>query len=130
VLPRAFGQAVVTGQRIGVRADVGGTLHVVVAAEDVGATTALADVAQRQLQDARGPHHGVADAVLRLAHAPDDGARAVFVAIVRRLQDLLFLDAAGLLDLVGRPLGQHVGAHLVHAVDAVVDVLLVFPAVA
>jgi hypothetical protein len=33
-----------------------------------------ADVAQRQLQDARGAHDGVADGVLRLAHAPHDGA--------------------------------------------------------
>jgi hypothetical protein len=45
------------------------------------------------------------------------------------LEHLLFLDAAGLFHLVGRPLGQHLLAHLVHAVDAVVDVLLVFPAV-
>ena len=77
VLPRAFGQAVVAGQRVGVGADVGGALHVVVAAEDVGAAAADADVAQRQLQQARGAHDGVADGVLGLAHAPDDGARAV-----------------------------------------------------
>src|SRR5690606_29927721 len=79
VLPRTFGQAIVARQGVRVGPHVGGALHVVVAAEDVGATAGTADVAQRQLQDARGAHHGVADTVLRLSHAPHHGARAVLV---------------------------------------------------
>eukprot|EP00952_Eustigmatos_sp_NYUAD-ZCMA_P003377 14753-Eustigmatos_ZCMA.PRE.1 len=42
---------------------------------------------------------------------------------------LRFGHAAHLFDLVRRPLGHHVGLDRLHAVDAVVDVLLVFPAV-
>jgi hypothetical protein len=129
VLERAFGQAVVAGQRVGVGPDVGRALHVVVASEDVGAAAALADVAQRQLQDARRTHHRVADGVLRLTHAPHDGAGAV---LGHGLGDLVaggLVDAGDFQHLVGCPLGQHVLAHLVHAVDAVLDVLLVFPAV-
>src|SRR5207244_35048 len=55
VLPRARRQSVIAGQRIGVRSDVGSALHVVVAAEDVRAATGYADVAERELQDARRP---------------------------------------------------------------------------
>src|SRR5690606_5711924 len=49
VLPRTFGQAIVARQGVRVGPHVGGALHVVVAAEDVGATAGTADVAQRQL---------------------------------------------------------------------------------
>ena len=129
VLPRTFGQAVVAGQRVGVGAHIRRALHVVVTAEDVGAATALAHVAQGQLQDAGGTHHGVADGVLRLAHAPHDGARAAVGQHLGDLEHLFFLDAAGLFHLVGCPLGHDLVAHLFHAVDTVVDVLLVFPAV-
>ena len=129
VLPRAGGEAVVAGQRIGVRADVGRALHVVVAAEDVGAAAGDADVAERELQDARRADHRVADRVLRLAHAPDDRRRPVLGHHLGDLEHLRLGHAADLLDLVRRPLGHHVLLDLVHAVDAVVDVLLVLPAV-
>ena len=52
VLPRAGGKAIVARQRVRIRADVGRTLHIVVAAEDVGAAAGLADVAQCELQNA------------------------------------------------------------------------------
>jgi hypothetical protein len=129
VLPRAFDHAVVAGQRIGVGADVGGALHVVVAAEDVGAAAALADVAQRQLQDARGAHHGVADGVLGLAHAPDDGAGAVLVQQVATFSTCASLTPQASSTLSGVHLARTSSLDLVHAVDAVIDVLLVFPAV-
>src|SRR5690606_5543811 len=103
-------------------------LHVVVATEDVGAATGHADIAQRQLQAAEGAHHGVANGVLGLAHAPDDGAGPVLGHGLGNLVDLGFGHAAGLFDLLRRP-GHDLGTHLVHAVDAVVEVLLVLPAV-
>jgi hypothetical protein len=63
-----------------------------------------ADVAQRQLQDARGAHDGVADGVLvwPMHHTMVPGGS-------RHLRHLGLWprDAAGLFDLVGRPLGQH-----------------------
>ena len=129
VLPGALGQAVVAGQRIRVRAHVGRALHVVVTTENIGATPALAHIAQSKLQDARGAHHRIADGMLRLAHAPDNGAGAVVVQHLGDLEHLVFLDAASLFDLVGGPLGQHFLTHLVHAIDTVVDVFFVFPAV-
>ncbi len=77
VLPGSFREAVVAGQGVHQNAEVGGALHVVVAAEDVGAAAGHADVAQRELQDAVGAGVVVAVGVLGAAHAPDDGARLV-----------------------------------------------------
>ena len=99
------------------------------AAEDVGTTTRLAYVAQSQLQNARGTHDGVTNRVLGLAHTPDDGARAVLMQPRSDFEQLLWTHATGFLDLIGRPLGQDFFFDLVHAVDTVVDVLFVFPAV-
>ena len=73
MLPRALRQAIVTRQRIRIGADVGGALHVVVTAEDIGAATGDTHIAQRQLHNARGPHHGIGNGVLGLAHAPHQG---------------------------------------------------------
>ncbi len=129
VLPRTGGQAVVARQRIGVRADIGGALHIVVTTEDVGAAARLADIAQRQLHDARRAHDGVADGVLGLAHAPHQRARAVHRHHLGDLAHLRLGHATHFFDLIRRPLGEHFVAHLVHAVDAVVDERLVFPAV-
>src|SRR5699024_5311832 len=128
VFPGAFGQAVIARQRMRLRADVGGALDVVVAAEDVGAAAGNADVAQRQLQDAVGARIVVANVVLSRAHAPDQGAGAVFGQRLGRLVQLLLGHAGDALDLARRPVGDFL-ADLVHAVDALLDVLLVFPTV-
>ena len=129
MFPGAFGQAVVAGQRVRVRAHVGGALHVVVATENVGAAAGHADVAQCQLQDAGCANHGVADGVLGLAHAPDNGRWPVFGHHFSGHEDLRFRNAAGLFDLVRCPLGHHVFFDLFHAVNTVIDVLFVFPSV-
>ncbi|MNS87821.1 hypothetical protein D3C72_1217760 [compost metagenome] len=129
MLPRAGGQAVVARQRVGVGAHVGGALHVVVAAEDVGAAARHADIAKRQLHDARGAHDRIADGVLGLAHAPHQRAGAVLGHDLGHHLHLRLGHAADFLDLVGRPLGHDLFLDLVHAVDAVLQVLLVFPAV-
>ena len=76
MLPRAFDQAVVERQRHDIEADVGGALHVVVAAQDVGAHAGAADIAGHQQRDAACAHIGGADRVLGLAHAPDQRRRA------------------------------------------------------
>ena len=75
MLPRAFDEAVVERQRHDIEADVGGALHVVVAAEDVGAHAGTADIAGEQQQHAARAHVGGADRVLGLAHAPDQRRR-------------------------------------------------------
>ena len=129
MLPRAFCQTVVARQRIRIGAHIGSALHVVVAAENVGATTRLAHVAQSQLQDARGANNGVANGMLRLAHAPHNGAGVVVVQHFGDFENLLFLHAASFFHLVRCPLGHDVGFDSVHAIHTVVDVLLVFPSI-
>ena len=67
-----------------------------------------ADVAERELQDARRADDRVAGRVLRLPHAPDDRRRPVLGHHLGDLVDLRLGHAADFLDLVGRPLGHHV----------------------
>ena len=71
VLPGAFGEAVIERQRDDIEPDVGRSLHVVMATEDVGAGAGLADIAGHQQCDAARPHVGGADGFLGLAHGPD-----------------------------------------------------------
>src|SRR5262249_47063663 len=78
VLPGSGRDALLTGPRGGARADVGGTLHGVVAAGDVRAAARHPDIAKPELEDAGGAHEGVPDAVLRLPHAPHDRGGPVF----------------------------------------------------
>ena len=75
MLPGTLGEAVVERQRHDIEADVGGALHVVMAAEDVGAGAGRADIAGQQQRDAARAHVGGADGVLGLAHAPDQRRR-------------------------------------------------------
>ncbi len=128
VLPGALGQAVVAGQRIAVRADVGRALHVVVAAVDVGAAAGHADIAERQLQDRQRAHVGGADVVLGNAHAPDHRRWLVLGQHFGRHAHRRFRHAGDVGDFIGRPF-RHFLAHVVHAVGAGGDVVLVFPAV-
>ena len=128
VLPGALFQPVVTGQGIGGDAKVGGALHVVVTAEDVGARPALAHVAEGQFEDAVSAGIVVAGGVLGTAHAPDHAAGAVVGQQLGGIVHLLFVEAGHPLHF-GRGPARHLFLHLVHAVDAGADELLVFPAV-
>ena len=128
MLPGAGGQAVIAGQAVRQHAHVGGALHVVVAAEDVGAAAGNADIAERELQHAVGAGVAVAVGVLGAAHAPDEGAGPV---LVQHLGDALELRAGHAGDLLGlfrRPLHDLL-LDLVEAPDALLDVFLVDPAV-
>ncbi len=98
------------------------------ATENIGPAARYADIAKRQLQQARGAHDRVADRVLGLAHAPNYRGRPVFRQRFGRLVDFRLRHAASLFHLVRGPL-HHLVPDLVHAVHAVIDVLLVFPAV-
>ena len=97
--------------------------------ENIGATAGHANVAQCKLQDAACAHNCVANGVLGLAHAPYDGRRLGRGKHFRQLVHARLRHAAGLFHLVWRPFGQHFGLDLVHAIDAIVDVLGVFPTV-
>ena len=129
VLPSTFSNTIVAGQRVGVGAHICGTLHVAVAAENVGTAAAHAHIAQGQLQNTGGAHHGVTNGVLGLTHTPHDGAWAAFVQHLGHFEDLLFLDAAGLFNSSRRPLRHDIGLDLVHAIHTVIDVLFIFPTV-
>ena len=97
--------------------------------ENVGATTGFTDVAQCQLQDARGTNHGIANGVLSLTHAPHDGAGVVFVQHLGHFENLFFFHTTSFFYFVGCPLGHDVGLDRFHAVHTVIDVLLVFPSI-
>ena len=66
--------------------------------------------------------------MLRAAHAPDEGRGPLLGEGLGDLLQLLAGNPGDALDLFGRPLGDF-GTDLVHAVDALRDELLVFPAV-
>ena len=128
VLPGTFGEAVVEGQGHDIEADVGRALHVVVAAEDVGAHAGAADVAGEQQQHAACAHVGGADRVLGLAHGPD---QCRWLLCREHLGDALELragNAGDALDLLRIPL-LHFLARVLEAVHALPDELLVLPAV-
>src|SRR5690606_2455385 len=108
--------------------DVGRALHVVVTTEDVGTAARHADVAERELQAVVGTHVVGADGVLRAAHAPDEGAGTALGQGPGDLQQRITRHAGDPLDFLRIPL-LDLFAHLVHAIDALADVLRVFPLV-
>ena len=129
VLPRSRSQAIVARQGIRIRTNVRCTLYVIVTAENVGATTGLADVAQSQLQDARCTNHRITDGVLCLTHTPNNGAGAIHGHGLRHFVNLCFRNAACLFNRSGGPLFHYFFANVIHAEYAVIDVLLIFPAI-
>ena len=67
--------------------------------------------------------------MLGLAHAPNDGGWPVFGHHFCSHENARFRHTAGFFNLVGCPLGHDVFFDFLHTVNAVVDVLGVFPAV-
>ena len=126
--PGAFDQAVVERQRHDIETDVGGALHVVVAAEDIGAVARTADIAGQQQRNATRPHVGGADRVLGLAHAPDQRRRLLRREHLGDAFELSARNAGYALNFLGRPLFYFL-ARVFEAVDALFDEFLVFPAV-
>src|SRR5262245_53215527 len=100
MLPGAGRQPIVSRQRVGVGTDVGSSLDVVMATENIGAAATLADIAERQLHDTGCANLVDADTRLGKPHAPDERAWA---QVGDHLGDLFHLgcrytrDAFGLL---------------------------------
>src|SRR5262245_60613567 len=128
VLPGALRQAVVQRQRHDIEAEIGGALHVGVAAEDVGAGAELADVAGGEQGNAKGSHVGRADRVLGRTHAPDQRGGFFGGEHLGDAFELCTRHPGHALDLLRRPLFDLL-ADIVHAVDALLDEVLVLPAV-
>ena len=128
VLPGARRETVVQGQVGDIEPEVGRSLHVAVAAEDVGPGAVGTAVAGGEQQVAVSPHVGGADRVLGAAHAPDEGRGPLGGEDFRDPAKLRFGHAGDALDF-GRVVFLHHFAHLVHAPDALGDVVRVLPAV-
>ena len=126
--PRAFGEPVIERQRHHIEPDIGGALHVVVAAEDIGASPWRADIAGEQQRDAARAHIGGADRVLGLAHAPDQRRRLLRREHLRDALELFARHPAHPFDLIRRPLLDFL-LGVVEAVDALRDEFLVLPAI-
>ena len=103
-------------------------MHIVVAAEDVGAAARCAHVAQSQLQDAVSAGVVVAVGVLRPTHTPDHGAGTVVGQRPGHATQLLTGGTGHTLDFFGRPFGNF-GLDLIHPPDTGADELFVFPTV-
>ena len=128
MLPGAFDKAVVQRQRHDIEAEVGGALYVGMAAEDIGAGAGLADVAGGEQQDAAGADVGGPHRVLGLAHRPDQARGLVLGEHLGHALELRAGYAADALDLLRGPLLDFL-ADVIHPVDALLDELLVLPAV-
>ena len=128
MFPGAFGEAVIEWQRDDIEPDVGRSLHVVMATEDVGARTSLADIAGHQQCDATRPHVGGAHGFLGLAHGPDQRCRLLRGKHLCDALKLFARNATDALDFFRIPL-LHFLAEIVETVDALFDELLVLPAV-
>ncbi len=123
----AFDQAVIERQRHHIEAEIGRALHVGVAAEDVGSGAGRADIAGGEEQRAECAHVGGADGVLGGAHAPDQGRRLLRREGGGDPLELRRRNAGDTLGLFRRPLLDRL-ADIVHAVDALLDKLLVLEA--
>ena len=97
--------------------------------ENVGPAAGHANVTERELQDAACADDRVTNRVLGLAHAPHDGRRLVGREHFGQFVQTRFRHATGFFDFVRCPLCHHFGFDLVHPVDAIIDVLGVFPTV-
>ena len=128
VLPRILGKAVVERQRRHIEAEIGRALDVVVATKDVGACADVTDIAGGEQQYAARAHVGRADRVLSLAHRPDQGRGFLRGKNLGDAFDLRFRQTGDAFDLGRRPL-LHLLADFVHAVDALSNEFLVFPAI-
>src|SRR6185437_5817544 len=128
VLPRAFGQPVVEGQRHDIEADVGRTLHVVVAAEDVRAGAGPADISGEQQKNAARAYVSGAHRVLRLTHAPDQRGWPLRGEHFRNALDLSAGNPGDSFHLFGIPF-LHFLARILEAIDALADEFLVLPSV-
>src|SRR5258708_12307386 len=124
--PGTFVEAVIEGQGATIEPDVRCSLHIVVAAEDIGAVAEPADIAGDEHGDGARPDVCRPDGVLRLAHGPNQRRRLLLGKLFRDTLQLLAGNSAHPFDLVGRPL-RHFLADLVVPIDTLADNLTFLP---
>ena len=98
------------------------------AAEDIRTRTIGTDIAGGQQQNGEGAHIGGADRFLRGPHAPDQSRGLLCREHFRDLLQLRARHAGHTLNLRRVPLGAF-GADFFHAIDALANEFLVFPAI-
>ena len=126
--PRFLGQAVIERQRRHIEAEIGGALHIGMAAENIGAAAGMPDIAGREQQNAARADICRAGGELRLAHRPDQRGGLLVSEKFGDVLDLGFGQAGDALDLVRRPFRDFL-ADILDAVDALVNEFLVLPAI-
>ena len=109
-------------------AKICGTLHVTVAAEDIGTTARHAHVAKGQLQDAICTCVVIAVGVLRATHTPDHRAWTVVGHGPRNAAQLVAGCARNALNFLRSPF-RNFGTNLVHAPNSGADEFFIFPAI-
>ena len=128
MLPRAGLQTIIARQRMRQDAHIRRALHIVMAAEDVGAATRPADIAESQLQNAVGAGIVVAGGMLRAAHAPDNCAWLIGGKRSGNAAKLRTRNAGHQLGFLRGPL-LHFLADVFETPDTLTDIFLVLPAI-
>ena len=128
VPPCRLGEAVVERQGHDIEAEIGRALNVGMTAENIGAHARTANVACCQQQDAARANVCGTNRMLRLTHRPDETRRFVFSEFFGDALELLARHTADALDFLRRILFDLL-ADVIHAVNALLDELLVFPAI-
>ena len=126
--PGVLGKAVVERQRRHIEAEIGGPLHVGVAAENIGAVPGMPDIAGGKQQNAAGTDIRRAGRELGLSHRPDQGRGLFLGEGFGDMLDLCLRQTGDAFDLVRRPL-RHLLADIVDAVNPLTQKLLVFPTI-
>src|ERR1700686_2634002 len=126
--PSLFRETVIERQRRYIEAEIGGALHIGVAAKDVGTGAGVSDIAGGEKQNAAGADIGRSGGELGLSHRPDQRRRLLLGEGFGDVLDLRFGQAGDALDLVRRPLRRML-ADFVDAVDAMAQEFLVLPTI-
>ena len=128
MLPCLLGKTVIERQRRHIEAEIGGTLDIGVAAENICSSAGMTDIAGGEQQDATCPHICSSGRKLRLAHRPDQRRRLLVGENFGDMLDLGFRQTGDALDLVRRPFRDFL-ADILDAIDPLLDKFLVFPTV-
>src|SRR5262249_39176948 len=126
--PRLFGQTVVERQGRDIESEIGGPLHVGVAAEDIGPGAGRSDIAGGEEQKAAGADVGGAGCELGLPHRPYERRRLLLGEGLGDMLDLSLRQTRDALDFLRIPF-RDLLADLVDAVNALTQEFLVLPAV-
>ena len=126
--PGVFIQPVIGRQRRDIEPEIRRPLHIAMAAEDIRPRTIGTDIAGGQQQNGEGAHIGGANGLLRGTHAPNQRGRLLRREHFRDLLQLRARHTGYTLNFRRVPFGAF-GADFIHAIDALADEFLIFPAI-